>query len=59
MPVILTKESETLWLNPKITDYETLSALLTPFKADNMDYYQVSQIVNNVRNDNSKCIQPI
>lgn len=56
MPVILTKASEKIWLNPKEKDLHLLSSLLTPFDSNKMNVYPVSSIVNSYKNDVKECI---
>lgn len=59
MPVILNDEAEKLWLNPNIMDLEMLSSLLNPYDSEIMEAYQVSKVVNNVKNDTIDCIIPV
>lgn len=59
MPVILTKDAEKIWLDPKIKDEKILKSLLLPYESDNMDFYQVSSLVNNARKDVLECIKPV
>jgi putative SOS response-associated peptidase YedK len=56
MPVILDDESVKTWLNPRNQDLNMLSEVLKPFDSNKMYSYQVSQIVNNARNDLKECI---
>ncbi|MBS4197231.1 SOS response-associated peptidase [Lederbergia citri] len=51
MPVILTKESESEWLDRKIQDEHELKSLLVPFRAEEMQAYPVSPLVNSPKND--------
>ncbi len=51
MPVILTQESEALWLDPLTEDPSALTHLLTPAPPELMETYQVSSLVNSVKND--------
>ncbi|NIR70135.1 MAG: hypothetical protein GWN00_13920, partial [Aliifodinibius sp.] len=51
MPFVLTKEHERAWLDRNITDPEYLKELIKPYPDDNMRCYQVSQTVNNAKND--------
>ncbi len=46
MPVILTKKSEAIWLNPKITDEKELKKVLVPYSKDHMKMYKVSKKIN-------------
>jgi putative SOS response-associated peptidase YedK len=53
MPVILNKIDENTFLDPK-TNLDTVLHLLKPYPAGNMDFWPVSNKVNNPANDNSK-----
>jgi putative SOS response-associated peptidase YedK len=57
MPVILTPEAETVWLDPTIQDPERLLPLLVPYPADEIEAYPVSTTVNNPAHDIPQCIQ--
>jgi len=59
MPVILDKEAEKIWLNPKETNPEILSNLLLPYDANLMTYYPVSSLVNQASNELADTIKPI
>ena len=56
MPVILSAETEPLWLDPLTEIPDTLEPLLIPAPSDSLDVYEVSSTVNNVRNDSPGCI---
>ena len=56
MPVMLSSEAESLWLDADAQDTETLTRLLVPFPAEEMDAYEVSSLVNSPRNDLPECI---
>lgn len=58
MPVVLPKGAESLWLNPEAEDPSRLLDLLQPYPADEMAAYQVSSLVNSVKNDSPECIEP-
>jgi len=58
MPVILDPEGEKHWLNPG-ESLSFLQSLLVPYPPEEMEVYQVSQIVNNPRHDSIDCIEPI
>jgi putative SOS response-associated peptidase YedK len=58
MPVILTKEAERLWLGTDVKDMLSITALLKPFPADQMEMFPVSREVNNPRTDSPICIEP-
>ena len=51
MPVILPRDSEGLWLDTPVEDPELLGRLLRPYESGAMDTYEVSALVNSVRND--------
>ena len=58
MPVILSSETEPLWLDPLTETPANLEPLLMPAPADSLDAREVSPMVNNVRNDAPGCIAP-
>jgi putative SOS response-associated peptidase YedK len=59
MPVILDDADLTPWLDPAVSDFDALHALLDPYPAEGMRAYAVSDAVNNSRNDVSACIEPL
>jgi putative SOS response-associated peptidase YedK len=59
MPVILPKEAEDLWLDSSLADHRRLLDLLQPYPADEMIAYEVSSLVNSVKNDSPECIEPV
>ncbi len=59
MPVILTKEAESTWLNPTIQEVDKLLPLLQSFPAELMEFYPVSKLVNSPGNDCADCIAPV
>jgi putative SOS response-associated peptidase YedK len=59
MPVILPREAETRWLDRTVEDPQSLLSLLTPYPAEAMVAYPVSQLVNSPRNDTPVCIEPM
>jgi len=56
MPVILTRDSERVWLDQSIVDSHLLKSLLVPYPADLMNAYEVSTLVNSPRNNGSECL---
>jgi putative SOS response-associated peptidase YedK len=46
MPVILHRDDEAMWLDPKMSDVKALRALLNPFPDALMEAYPVSRAVN-------------
>lgn len=59
MPVILNREDEPTWLNPDISDPDSLKPLLIPFDENLMDTYEVSSLVNSPKNNSIELIQKI
>jgi len=59
MPVILTREAEKTWLDPRITEPERLLPLLRPFPAERMATYRVSPRVNSPKNDDRGIVDPL
>ena len=56
MPVILTRESEEMWLNAEVEDAVALTHILVPSPNDALDAYEVSTLVNYARNDGPEVI---
>ena len=56
MPVILTRESEEMWLNAEVEDAVALTHILVPSPDDALDAYEVSTLVNYARNDGPEVI---
>ena len=59
MPVILPRESEDLWLDPDEQDSAMLSELLLPYDSNQMEAYEVSTLVNSLRNNSPELIPPV
>ena len=59
MPVIILKDKEDLWLDPKTTEKEKLLPLLTPYPSDEMEFYRVSPVMNKPEHDVPEVIRPI
>ncbi len=59
MPAILTPESEKIWLDPSVTDPETLLTVLVPLADERINYHRVSSMVNSVRFDGSQLLDPV
>ena len=57
MPVILTAESERLWLDRSITDAKQLVDVLRPYPGADMQAYPVSPALGNWRNEGPELIQ--
>jgi putative SOS response-associated peptidase YedK len=58
MPVVIPPESFAVWLNPAEHAVDKFSRLLRPFHPDEMTAYPVSTLVNNVKMDSAKCVEP-
>ena len=58
MPVILSAETEPLWLDPLTEAPDVLEPLLLPAPPELLEVREVSPTVNNVRNDGPDCIAP-
>ena len=56
MPVILTREDESAWLDQNQLNGDSLKALLAPFSAIGMDAYPVSTLINSPKHDSSDVI---
>ena len=59
MPVILSKEDEKIWLDPRVDDVDILKGLLKPYKAEDMEAYRVSEEVNSPKNNKPELIEKI
>ena len=57
MPVILKPEDERVWL--KEADTDKLQDLLKPYPSDEMYAYEVSNLVNNPRNDSPEILMAV
>ena len=59
MPVVLSREMETLWLDQSVDGPIALADILRPYPADAMDAYEVSPLVNSVANDGPEVIEAL
>ncbi len=59
MPVILSPDAESAWLDPDTSDTGALSELLIPYPSERMSAYEVSGVVNSSANDVPECIAPV
>ena len=59
MPIILTQEDESLWLDRDVTDSELMASVLRTYPAEDMRAYPVSSAVGNWRNDEPALIEEI
>jgi putative SOS response-associated peptidase YedK len=59
MPVIVAPNDFDLWLDPGAQHPGEVQHLLRPYSAREMSYYPVSTHVNNPRNEDPSCIEPL
>ncbi len=59
MPLILSRQNLSRWLDPAPQGPESLKDLIRPFPAELMESYRVSTLVNSPENDAPDCIRPI
>lgn len=59
MPVILNLSNAKEWIDPNNTDYQKLKHIITENLKDELNYYQVSDRVNNVRNNDSDLLHEV
>ena len=56
MPVIINEEFEETWLDINNQDIKSLKGLLSPYKSDEMEAYEIPTLVNSPRNDSFEII---
>ena len=59
MPAILSRDSERVWLDQSIVDAGYLKSLLIPYPSALMQAYEVSTLVNSVRNNAPECMEAV
>jgi putative SOS response-associated peptidase YedK len=59
MPVILERSREIDWLDPNLTAGPAILNLLHPYPAQDMEAYQVSNLVSTPRNEGPSLIRPV
>lgn len=59
MPLCLTDDSLPLWLDPDLTDRETIRSVVKHVDADAFTHWPVSKRVGNVRNDDAGLIERV
>jgi putative SOS response-associated peptidase YedK len=59
MPVILSPDNYSAWLDPHTKDPALLKPLLQPAPADEIDLYAVSKRVNSPKYDDPGCLAPL
>jgi putative SOS response-associated peptidase YedK len=58
MPVILTHENFSIWLDPKLQKSQKFTSLLAPYADVEMEAYPVTTLVNSPSHDEPGCIVP-
>ncbi len=58
MPVIVPKELEELWLDSSFQFRDELERALRPYRAEELELFDVSSLVNSPAHDGPECIQP-
>ncbi len=58
MPAILPPHLEALWLDTSRFDAVELCRALSPYPAEEMEVYPVSDLVNSVKNNSPLCVEP-
>ena len=59
MPVIIPRDKEDLWLDPKTSEKEKLLPLLAPYPSYEMEFYRVSPVMNKPEYDSPDVLSPI
>jgi putative SOS response-associated peptidase YedK len=59
MPVILSPADFDIWLDPLAQHPGEVQHLMRPYPAAEISYYPVSTHVNNPRNEDPLCIEPL
>ena len=57
MPVILNPQDYELWLDTNVSDKAKLLPLLSPYRGKDLEYYPVSKMVNNPKNDRPELVK--
>lgn len=58
MPVIVPRELEELWLDPSPKARAEVERVLRPYRAEELELFDVSSAVNSPTNDGPECVQP-
>jgi putative SOS response-associated peptidase YedK len=59
MPVIIEPPDYSTWLDRQLQTPDLLQHLMRPYRDDGLAFYPVSTIVNNPRNDDPACVEPL
>jgi putative SOS response-associated peptidase YedK len=57
--VIVPREFEDVWLDPTPKAREELERVLRPYRAEELELFEVSSLVNSPTNDGPECLQSI
>jgi len=59
MPVIVPRERHSAWLDPAVSDPQSLAPLIASYPAGEMEARRVSDWVNNPRHDDPRCLEEL
>ena len=59
MPIILPKDKEDIWIKPSFANAKEAHQFLNEIEMEPLTAYSVSDFVNNVKNNDDQCIEPI
>ncbi len=59
MPVVIENDDMNTWLDREVEDADRLLSLLSTQKGDVLEFTPVSTYVNNPRNDDPRCLEPV
>ena len=59
MPVILSPDADSVWLDPTMCDVEPVQSLLMPYPANEVIAYPVSTRVNSPAHDSPDLVEPL
>lgn len=59
MPIILSREKFSAWLDPENQDVNQLREILIPFSDNSLESWPISKAVNSPANDNIKLIEKV
>lgn len=59
MPVVLSKDAEAGWLDPKITDAEQAMAIAREHGVTEIEYHRVTSRVNIAKSDDEELIEAV
>jgi putative SOS response-associated peptidase YedK len=59
MPVIVSPQSYSLWLDPLVGEPDRIAPLLEPYPTEAMRMHPISREVNNPANDSPSVVRPL